>query len=232
MSLRLVFKASIGQFDEAFKELYVPGAKAATRAIREIAEIVKSEGRASIAAAGFSKRWQNALRVDVYPGGRTFKVNSPGNYSMNAAAWVYHKIPYAAVFEDGATIRGRPKLWVPLSGTPKKIGRNRMSPKLINERIGRVLFPIKGRGKPLLAIRVRMPASRAAQDRPKVTPAMLRKAIPVGRPAPKGRGVLRSIPLFVGVSSIEVRKRFSIRQICGRAAGRLAELYLKNFEGN
>jgi len=224
MSLRLVFKASIGQFDEAFKELYVPGAKAATQAIVEAAAIVKSEGRANIAAAGFSKRWQNALRVDVYPKGQT--------YSMNAAAWVYHKIPYAAVFEDGATIRGRPKLWVPLSGTPKKIGRNRMSPKLINERIGRVLFPIKGRGKPLLAIRVRMPASRAAQDRPKVTAAMLRKAIPVGRAAPKGRGVLRSIPLFVGVSSIEVRKRFSIRQICGRAAGRLAELYLKNFEGN
>jgi hypothetical protein len=37
------------------------------RSRREAGEIVKRDGRASIAAAGFSRKWQNALRVKIYP---------------------------------------------------------------------------------------------------------------------------------------------------------------------
>ena len=74
----------------------------------------QAKGRADIAAAGFSRRWQNAFRVDVFPRGR--------KVSVDAAAWVFHKIPYAEVFEEGATIRGRPYLWIALPGTPTRIG--------------------------------------------------------------------------------------------------------------
>lgn len=231
MSLKLVFKASIGQFDKAFQELYAPGAKAATAAIRDAAEIVKRDGRASIGAAGFGSKWQNTLRVDVYPKGKP---------SMNAAAWVYHKIPYATVFEDGATIRGKPKLWIPLDSAPKRIGRNRVTPKVIARAAGaNVLFPITKGNRTYLAARVRMSKAKAAEPRPKVTLAQLRASNRIGPQARVTRrglgaasGVLRSVPLFVGVNSVDIKKRFKVREVCAKAADQLASLYLKHFEGN
>jgi len=42
-------------------------ARAATAAMKETAEIAKSKGRASIDAGRLSKKWQNALRANVYP---------------------------------------------------------------------------------------------------------------------------------------------------------------------
>src|SRR5437868_12920194 len=91
--------------DTIAKELQRPIAKAATAAIREAGDIAKRDGRASIAASGFSRKWQNALRVNIYP---------PQGDSMRPAAFIYHKIRYAAVFEDGAVIGGQPLLWLPL----------------------------------------------------------------------------------------------------------------------
>jgi len=65
----------------------------------------RSSGDAGIAAGGLSRKWQNALRVNIYP---------PQGDSMHPAAFVYHKIRYAGVFEDGAVIGGQPLLWLPL----------------------------------------------------------------------------------------------------------------------
>ncbi len=62
--------------------------RAATAAVREAAELAQAGRRASIAAAGFSRKRQNALRSKVY---------LPGRDSMRAAAPIYHKVPYAKV---------------------------------------------------------------------------------------------------------------------------------------
>ena len=86
-----------GGFIRAITDGERPIAKAATAAVRETAEMAKSAGRASIAGAGFSRKWQNALRAKIYP---------PNRDSMRAAALIYHKVPYAEVFEDGAVIHG------------------------------------------------------------------------------------------------------------------------------
>jgi hypothetical protein len=75
-------------------------------------EIAKRDGRASIAAGGFGPKWQNALRANVYP---------RGGDSIRAAAVIYHKVPYAIAFEEGAIIQGKPLLWLPLPTVP--IGR-------------------------------------------------------------------------------------------------------------
>lgn len=42
-------------------------ARVSTATFQEGARIIKEQGRASIAAGGFSARWQNALRVKNYP---------------------------------------------------------------------------------------------------------------------------------------------------------------------
>ncbi len=42
--------------------------------------------------------------------------------------------------------------------------------------------------------------------------------------------VLRSVPMFVGISTVRLRKRFNITGVVRREAARLAELYLKHLK--
>jgi hypothetical protein len=66
MNLRFALSDVAKHFVDAIvKEMRRPIARAATAAIREAGEIAKRDGRASIAAAGFSRKWQDALRVNI-----------------------------------------------------------------------------------------------------------------------------------------------------------------------
>jgi hypothetical protein len=118
----------------------VPVARAATLAMQDAAEQAKKQGKASIAAAGFSLRWQEALKAKVYP---------QKGFSVNAAAWIYHKIPYSDVFENGATITGKPFMWLPLPAAKafKGFRGGRVTPKAFI-RQGRSLYTVKRAGKP------------------------------------------------------------------------------------
>ena len=89
-----------GAFSAAFMRSEKPIATAATLAVGDAGAELKSTARASIAGAGFSRKWQNALRVDQYPKGRI---------SINAAAHVYHKISYAHVFEKATGEKAHPQ---------------------------------------------------------------------------------------------------------------------------
>lgn len=218
MSLRLTFRALKGEFEEAVTELNRPIAQAATDAMKEAAEQVKTGARASIAAAGFSKRWQNTLRVEVYP---------KRDISTNPAAFIYHRIPYADVFETGATIRGNPRLWIPLPSAPKRISRQRPNPKRIAALAPDGLQFIKrAGGNPLLAVKVRLSKSKADQREQNLTAPQIRRG------SRSGRGVVRSVPVFVGVKAVEVRKRFNITAAVASGRDRLAALYAKNFRGD
>src|SRR4029078_10248040 len=180
MSLRFALSdIAKGFLDTVTKEIQRPIAKAATAAIREAGEIAKRDGRASIAAAGFSRKWQNALRVNIYP---------PQGDSMRPAAFIYHKIRYAGVFEEGAVISGQPLLWLPLPNVPLRRGRP-MTPSQYARSI-RPLVSAQHRGGPRLLS-------------PKYGPNR----------APRGGGVAGSEPkpLYVGLSSVAIAKRFNIK---------------------
>lgn len=209
MALQFFANAIRGELAEAMDELYEPIAEAGTAAMREVANSIKLKGRSNISAAGFSTKWQNAFRVDVYP---------KRGVSANAAALVYHRIPYADIFETGGTIRGKPTLWVPLPSTPKKIGRRRMTPaRFINE-VG-PLFPIRGKGgKPLLAANV---AKKRRSRNGTLSLSSLRRGA--------SGGATQAVPVFVGLPSVTLRDRFSLREITRSEANTLAELYAKNF---
>lgn len=213
MTLRVSLAIIRGKWDEQVQQMYEPMATAGTAAIDEVEDIVKSESRQDIGAAGFGKRWQNTFRSQRFP---------RRGVSLNAAAFFWHKIPFAGIFETGGTITGKPLLWVPLEGTPKKIGRNRMTPKNFVNRIGR-LYSIKGASHPLLGARVRVSARQAAKDKPKVSLAALKRGS-------GGSGVLRTIPLFVGIKSADIRDKFHIAEIAERGRNRLPELYLKHLK--
>src|SRR6476660_1747564 len=75
-----------GFVDVIARELQAPIATAATAAMKDAGDVAKRVGRSSIAAAGFSRKWQNALRVNIYP--------AQGE-SLRPAAFIFHKIRYA-----------------------------------------------------------------------------------------------------------------------------------------
>lgn len=206
---RFRYQKKDGEFAAAFASMKDPIAFAGTAAISEAGDIVKRQGRADIAAAGFSRRWQNALRVNVYPRRKL---------SMNAAALIFHNIQYAGVFEEGATITGKPRLWLPLPSAPKRVGRQKMTPALYIKSIG-PLVSIERPGKPPL-LAGKIATNRRGSKTGKVSLSALKRG---GAGAPS-----TLVPLFVGIDRVNIRDRFSIREITERAAARLGDLYLKH----
>jgi hypothetical protein len=199
-----------GEFQSALDDMYRPVADAATTAVRVAGGRLKVEGRASIAAAGFSKRWQNAFRVQAFPKGN--------KTSINAAAFAWHKIGYAGVFETGATILGKPLMWLPASDIPKKIGREKMTPQLYEARVGPLSYAKSPKGTPMLVAR-----ARVGRNAKKVSLAALRRG------TTGAKGVVRSVPVFIGVKRVTIPKKFTIAAVAERIVADLPALYAQNF---
>jgi hypothetical protein len=174
-----------GQYEKAFTGHYGQIAHAATGAIKEAADLAKSAARANIAGAGFSGRWQNALRANTYP---------KTGESVDAAAFIYHKIDYAGIFEHGGAISGKPLLWLPIGKNLP--GGNRQSPAKYAAAHGG-LKVVKQGGKVFLVGKV-------------------------------GR---KTVPLFVGVSTVTMPKKFDVITTVKKVAAKLPELYSKNLKG-
>jgi hypothetical protein len=204
--------------DEPFTWMSRPIFRASDEAMRETVRLATDLGRASIAGAGMSRRFQNALRGNVYVGREA--------RNAIAAGFIYHRVPWAGVHEDGATIHGSPRLFIPLKGTPKRVrGNRRMTVE--NYRIAGLapLFPIKSRsGQTLLAAKLRLPRSQAEAREPRVTMAALRRG------SGDGRGMLRSVPLFVGVRQVTIRPRINVRGAVQQAASELPRLYFNHLD--
>ncbi|AEH88199.1 DUF6441 family protein [Mesorhizobium opportunistum] len=148
MSGLLIFlEAASGQFDKAMEDATSDVKKASMGAAHKAADIMKRDGRADIAAAGFGPKWQNALRVVVYP---------KNAESIQPTIQTYHKIGYSEIFEEGGSIFGKPLLWLPIEkNLPTRQGLHRVTPSFYVKNIG-PLFPIYRAGKaPLLAARVK-----------------------------------------------------------------------------
>lgn len=189
-TLRVVYAFARGEFMQEFEKIVEPVAEAATSALRDAATTAVQQGRSNIAGAGnFGPRWQQGLDWTIAP---------KSGASLRAKATIFHRIGYAGVFEHGATIMGKPLIWLPLPTVPTKGDGQRMRPKEVSQRYGR-LASVNRRGrKPLL----------------------------VGRPRFEGKAV----PLFFGVTSVRLRKRFRIGEIVMTAAGRMGEFYLRHIK--
>ena len=100
-----VDEARVGAlFQRSSARLERAGRDAIRLAADDAADEIEKEGAADIAQAGnFGSRWTDGLHVDVTEGG--------GNVRLA----VTMSIPYWRVFEYGATIHGKPMLWIPLS---------------------------------------------------------------------------------------------------------------------
>jgi Family of unknown function (DUF6441) len=161
-----------------------PVATAAVAALRETAANAVQEGRGNIAGAGqFKGGWVSGLQY------RTQGATAGGEPSLQAKAIIFHKFGFAGVFEHGATIAGKPLLWIPT--TPGGPPASRSGKKLTSATV---------RGKPMLF---------DANDKDR-----------------------HRKPLYIGVPSARIPKKWRITEIVKEHAGKIAELFLKNFKGN
>jgi Family of unknown function (DUF6441) len=150
-------------------------ARAADAALRETATNAVEEGRSNIAGAGkFGPKWQQGLQfrmVGAQKGGEP-------------KAIIFHRFGFAGVFEHGATIAGKPLLWIPTTpGGPRA------------SRSGKKLTSATVRGKPML-----FDANDRDRDRK---------------------------PLYIGVPSVRIPRKWRITEIVKENAARIGELFRK-----
>lgn len=210
--LRIFVEAALGQADKAMTDAAGEIRDAAMDTANEAAADVKVKARANMAAAGFSQRWQGALRVTVYPKGKK---------STHPTIQVRHMAKYSGIFETGGTIAGKPLLWLPLPDAPRGRGGKQIPPGQFRQYVGWPLYSIKRPGKtPLLGANIRQTDSRAKG----VSLSQLRR----GR-NPGGRGTERLVPLYFGVPLVTIKDKFSITEIAQKEADQLPETFAKNF---
>lgn len=94
------FKQNLAGLQERFS-------KALTAAANIARSMIEEGARADIASAGnFGDEWLSGLKVSLEGAGQ-----------RNMRISMTHSDPRAKIFENGGTIKGKPLLWIPLSGT-------------------------------------------------------------------------------------------------------------------
>lgn len=214
--VKLTFAAIKGQLEDAIEAKYRPIAAAVTAAIKDTAAFVKAQGRADIASA-LGPKFANSWRVNVYPSG--------GRSSAGAAVYAFSRIRYAGVFETGASIHGKPTLWIPLPNAPKRIGRQRITPALYVARVGPLRLVQRPGHRPLLVADIRVGRRTAVSGRRVFALSTLRRGGAAG-----AKGAVISVPMFFGIDAVGIRKRIHIQRIAQQARDRIPSLFAKHLD--
>lgn len=219
--LSVSFSGQLGEVWEDHIKLDLRQIKNATTAtMHEGRDLADPLIRADIKGAGdFSKRWYGkALKIVAFP--------KLGVGSIKAAINVSHKIPYAGVFEDGTVIHGAPFMWLPLGAERVGArGSNRLTPRNFEAKTGQDLFSFPGaNGELLLGFKGRV-GNKQGRAPKRVTIGVMKRG------TDGAGGSIATIPVFVGIRTSRIGKRFHIREILEtRVAPLLPDLYLKNME--
>lgn len=207
MAPRFIYSNQAGAFAKAMRDVEKPIARAATAAVKQAAGLIKKEGAAEIKSAGFSQRASRTLRYDLDP--------ERGD-SIDISATFKFRVGYFNVFEEGATITGKPLLWVPTENVPFGTRGRRLTPKEYVERVG-PLFSARGSSKPMLLGKGSRSSGilRASRSSVKVRRSSVRRGTLQGQ----------AVPLFIGVKSITIPKKFDIKGVVRRVSTKIPELY-------
>jgi hypothetical protein len=184
--MRLFLSNIRGEIDAAVKEIQRPMAEAATAALKEVAATAVASGKVHLASKGFSAKSQKGFASQFFP---------KSGASLRASTRIFHRVGYFGLFEEGGTITGKPKLWLPTDAVPRAPGgRRKLRPREFSARFGGL----------------------RSVNHPGRVPMLV------------GRVGGKSIPVFVGVSSVTLRKRIDLYGVIDRAASRFGEYYVKN----
>jgi hypothetical protein len=210
--VRIVTKADAGQWLKATNEYERIIAKAATLAMRDVGKLAINNGRDIMATAGFSSKFQKTLRV----------INRPASgYVLNPSEYVHSTVNYSDIFEIGKTITGHKFLWMPLPAVPPSAERAHMTPSQYIRQVGPLVTMNRGPG--------RLPMLGAVAERGKPTRKRLRQTFLKIAFGEATRATV-TIPLFVGVSSVTIPKKFDLKGAFKDAFDHLDEFYAARLE--
>ncbi|WP_319825856.1 DUF6441 family protein [Thalassovita sp.] len=175
------------------------GEKAVSLAMREAGSGLKADWRGQITAAGLGQRLANSIRSASYP---------KSGDSLEAAALVWSKAPVIVGAHDaGPLIRSKSGFWlaIPLPAAGKGVGGRRMTPGEWEKRRGlRLRFVWRRRGPSLLVADGRLSS----------------RGLGVASRAKSGRG-RASVPVFLLVPQVRLRKRLDLARDAARAQAEL-----------
>jgi hypothetical protein len=188
--------------------------RAVTQSIREATDGLKTELRNQITGAGFGQRLANTWRGEVYP---------KGQMSIKAAGLVYSRAPViVGAHDQGAAIRSKDGFWlaIPLPAAGKGTRGKRMTPGLWEKLRGQRLRFIYRRGKPSLLVAENQ---RARQGQRGGFSAASQKA------KATGRGLV-TVPMFLLVPQVTLKKKFDIDSASRRWIGNLSHRIATRFD--
>ena len=186
---------TIGSLGQIMAEEVKVGEQAATAAVRQVGEGLKSAWRAQIVGAGLGTRLAKTIQSQAYP---------KSGQSLNAAVVVWSKAPVIVGAHDtGPLIRSRNGFWLaiptPAAGKPLRGGR--ITPREWERRNGLGLrFVYRRSGPSLLVAEGRLNTKgRAVRSRSRI-----------------GRGVA-TVPIFLLVPQVKLPKRLDLLRDAVRA---------------
>lgn len=217
MTLKLLVTVVSGDFPKMMKEAQDKIATAATATMRQAGAVIKRDARASIAAGGMSARWQNTLRVNVYP---------KSGISTKPAVFVYDKIDYAGQFQKPQPVTGQPLLWLPIvQNLPLQSGGKKWTPKDFIATVGPLRSGAHG-AHPVLFAQVAVGLSGGVLALPSRAGT---KRAALGRKN-YNSAKAKWLPVFVGVTTVTDPKKFDVDAVVTRVAGELGELFADNWK--
>lgn len=197
-----------GDLKKVMAEEYLKTETAVTRAVKAAGEGLKTDLRAEVVGAGLGRRLANTWRSQAYP---------KSGVSAGAASLVWSKAPkLIGAHADGATIRATSGLWlaIPLPAAGKGRGGRRITPGEWEQRSGAKLRFVYRRGRTGLLVADAFRVSKsgtARQSRAKT-----------------GRGA-QTVPIFVLVKQVRLKKRLSPEPKLRSWGGRLVPLIEREF---
>ena len=183
------------------------GEKAVSAATREAGTSLKTAWRGQITGAGLGQRLARTIRSEQYPKGQP---------SLNAAALVWSKAPKIINAHDtGPLIRSKTGFWlaIPTEAAGKSRRGGRITPGQWEQRSGlRLRFVYRRSGPSLLVAEGRLnKGGRAVASRSKT-----------------GRG-LTTVPIFLLVRQVKLRKRLNLARDAERAAAAIPGSIVRNW---
>ena len=183
------------------------GEKAVSAAMREAGSDLKSAWRGQITQAGLGRRLANSIRSQTYP---------KAGESLNAAALVWSKAPVIVGAHDtGPLIRSKDGFWlaIPTAAAGKGLKGGRITTGEWERRRGiRLRFVYRRRGPSLLVAEGRLNA----------------RGVGVASRSKTGRG-LTTVPIFLLVRQVKLRKRLDLAQDAKAAQERIPAAIVANW---
>jgi hypothetical protein len=198
---------TIGSLARIMAEEVKAGEKAATAAVRQAGEGLKTAWRAQIIGAGLGRRLANSVRSQVYP---------RSGQSLNAAVVVWSKAPVIVGAHDaGPLIRSRNGFWlaIPTPAAGKSLRGGRITPREWERRTGlRLRFVYRRSGPSLLVAEGRLNTKgRAVRSQSRT-----------------GRGAA-TVPIFLLVPQVKLPKRLDLARDAVSAHDALPGLIVANW---